>query len=206
MPSTLQTVQLAHVLPQPWKNGGGSTCELLTWPSAAAWGLRLSVATIDRDGPFSAFEGVDRWFAVIEGAGVELQLAHGLYRLEAGDEPLAFDGAQAPDCRLIGGATRDLNLMVRRSAGRGQMLRAHAGAAWTRAASWRGVYVQQAVQLFRDGHAPQALPALSLAYSDAAGEEAWDLRLPGEAPGGRPHHVGWWLAFEPAAAGAESGT
>jgi environmental stress-induced protein Ves len=35
--------------------------------------LRISVAEITRDGPFSAFAGVQRWFAVLEGAGVMLR-------------------------------------------------------------------------------------------------------------------------------------
>jgi environmental stress-induced protein Ves len=59
---------------QTWRNGGGSTRELLAWPEAGAWQLRISVAEITRDGPFSAFAGVQRWFAVLRGDGVRLRL------------------------------------------------------------------------------------------------------------------------------------
>lgn len=99
--------------PMPWKNGGGVTRELLRWPMSGDWRLRLSVADIDLDGPFSAFPGVTRWFVVLDGAGVRLNCA-GLERvLRPGDAPLRFDGAAAPDCRLLAGPTRDLNLMLR---------------------------------------------------------------------------------------------
>ena len=67
-----QVVRVDSAAPQAWRNGGGVTRELLVWPNAEDWLVRLSVAEIERDGPFSAFAGVDRWFAVLSGAGVLL--------------------------------------------------------------------------------------------------------------------------------------
>jgi hypothetical protein len=64
------TIALDDVPPQPWKNGGGTTRELLAWPRPPAGGCELSVAEVAADGPFSRFEGVQRWFAVLQGAGV----------------------------------------------------------------------------------------------------------------------------------------
>jgi environmental stress-induced protein Ves len=104
------------VPPQHWKNGGGLTRELLRWPAAAPdsdWRLRLSVAEIARDGPFSPFPGVRRWFVVLAGAGVVLSLPGGERVLRPGDSPLCFDGAAAPGCRLLAGPTSDLNLMLK---------------------------------------------------------------------------------------------
>jgi environmental stress-induced protein Ves len=101
-----------RVTPVPWKNGGGVTRELLRWPDDGAWRLRLSLAHIDRDGPFSVFPGVTRWFVVLDGAGVALDFGHGEQCLRPGDAPLRFDGAAAPACRLLDGPTRDLNLML----------------------------------------------------------------------------------------------
>ncbi|HEU6455884.1 MAG TPA: HutD family protein, partial [Roseateles sp.] len=48
-------VSAADVQPQAWKNQGGTTRELLAWPHAHDWALRVSVARVDRNGPFSAF-------------------------------------------------------------------------------------------------------------------------------------------------------
>ena len=49
------TVALADVPAQAWRNGGGTMRELLAWPDASDWQLRVSVAEIEADGPFSAF-------------------------------------------------------------------------------------------------------------------------------------------------------
>ena len=106
-------VDADSVLPMPWKNGAGVTRELLRWPAQGDWRLRLSVADIAQDGPFSAFPGVIRWFAVLDGAGVVLSLDGQEHLLRAGDAALRFDGAAAADCRLLDGPTRDLNLMLR---------------------------------------------------------------------------------------------
>lgn len=105
-------VEADRVAATPWKNGGGRTRELLRWPEGGAWRLRVSLADIDADGPFSAFPGVTRWFVVLEGEGVELHFDDRRRVLRPGDAPLSFDGAAAPGCRLLGGPTRDLNLML----------------------------------------------------------------------------------------------
>lgn len=105
-------VEADAVAPQAWKNGGGVTRELLRWPGSGDWRLRLSLADITADGPFSAFPGVQRWFVVLEGDGVELTIAGQLHRLQPGDAPLHFDGGATTSCRLLGGPTRDLNLML----------------------------------------------------------------------------------------------
>lgn len=105
-------VETRHVAPQPWKNGGGVTRELLRWPAEGPWRLRVSVAKIAADGPFSAFHGTTRWFVVLSGAGVVLSLADGEQTLRPGDAPLRFAGAEAPGCRLLDGETTDLNLML----------------------------------------------------------------------------------------------
>ena len=110
-------VRCAAVSPQPWRNGGGQTRELLTWPPGAAWRVRLSVADIQTNGPFSVFEGVQRWFVVLDGAGVRLRTAGQSHHLTPVSPPLRFSGDAATDCWLTDGPTRDLNLMLRGCAG-----------------------------------------------------------------------------------------
>jgi environmental stress-induced protein Ves len=106
------TVSLAEVQPSPWRNARGSTRELLAWPTADAWQVRISVADIAQGGPFSSYPHVERWFAVLEGAGVTLRMLGHEHRLTPASEPLSFDGDTEVSCTLAQGPTRDLNLMT----------------------------------------------------------------------------------------------
>jgi environmental stress-induced protein Ves len=128
------TVHLADVPAAPWRNGGGVTRELAAWPAQGEWHWRMSVAEVGRSGPFSRFDGITRWFAVLQGAGVVLNVRTPSdsvetdsleHRLTENDAPLCFDGGAATDCRLIDGPTQDFNLMVRDSSLPARMLRVH---------------------------------------------------------------------------------
>jgi uncharacterized protein len=116
MTASIHSLLLSEVVPTPWKNGGGITRELLAWPSASDWLIRVSVADIEQDGPFSAFPGIDRFFAVLDGEGIELE---GVGSIRNGDSPVAFAGNTARQCKLLNGRTRDLNVMIRRDRGHG---------------------------------------------------------------------------------------
>jgi uncharacterized protein len=176
---------------QPWRNGGGLTRVLLTWPDTEAWQCRLSVADITRAGPFSAFPGVTRWFAVLDGEGVVLRGSAGARTLRAGDPALCFDGAQAPDCTLIDGPTRDLNLMLRGAEGR--LAPVVDRQAWSPAEAQSGATLAGVFALV-DGHLdagqgdPVAVPAMSLCWWPGAPRS---LVFRTEAPG-RTRPLGWW--------------
>lgn len=172
--STLRHVHLHDVPPQPWRNGGGVTRELLAWPAAGHWRLRVSVATIERSGPFSPFPEVRRWFAVIAGAGVRLALPRGAVTTTPASDVVAFDGEAAPECQLLEGPTRDLNFMVRRDAGAARMWRAHAGDGIAGPTRWRGLYAAAVAQLLVDGNA-EAVAAGTLVWSDRHDAVAWEL-------------------------------
>lgn len=121
---TWHVVQFKDVVPTPWRNGGGSTRELVAWPCVSpsillsagpgiqTWRWRASVADVAQSGPFSDFTGVQRWFAVLKGEGVCLTVDGRMHMLSKSDQPLAFDGAAPTDCELLGGTTQDFNLMV----------------------------------------------------------------------------------------------
>ncbi len=184
----MNRVELTDCPPQPWRNGGGLTRELLAWPAAAAdWQLRVSVARIERSGPFSAFPGVQRCFAVLQGNGVRLHLPAGPCRLTPGDDAVCFDGAAAPGCDLMDGATEDLNLMATRAAGRPRLQRAQAGSSIEQPARWRGLFAATAAQLTAAGHA-ETVPAGTLVWSADAARlaSAWQL---GQGSG-------WWLSLD----------
>ncbi|MEU0372306.1 HutD family protein [Streptomyces sp. NPDC006283] len=98
-----------------WRNGGGATREVVSRPAGTEeFGWRASVADIDRDGPFSAFPGVDRTFTLLAGDGVRLACPAFDRLLARVGEPFAFSGEHAPDAQLPAGACRVLNIMVRR--------------------------------------------------------------------------------------------
>jgi uncharacterized protein len=102
----------------PWKNGGGTTREIASWPPGAGldnFDWRVSIATIAASGPFSQFPGVDRTIMLLDGDGVLLQ-GDGLHhRLDHRHQPFAFRGEAALACSLLGGASSDFNVMSRRS-------------------------------------------------------------------------------------------
>jgi uncharacterized protein len=121
----LQRFALDDLTPTPWKNGGGSTREIVCRPQGAGmdgFDWRVSIATIARSGPFSAFVGVNRVILLLEGDGVLLQSAGGMrHQLDQALQPFAFSGEEAPDCTLLGGPSLDFNVMTRRSALRAEV-------------------------------------------------------------------------------------
>lgn len=189
-------VRWRDVPPQPWRNGGGVTRELHSGPTEGDWAWRISVADIDRSGPFSAFPGVTRWFAVLSGEGVALALPDGERLLLPGTEACCFDGAAAPGCRLLGGPTRDLNLMLRGAVGR--LAPVVASHAWAPAAAQAGLFTLVEGQVHSASGAAHTMPAMSLRWWSVAPAslrfEA-DPALDGAA-------AGWWLAVTPRPTGA----
>lgn len=179
MTATLHRVRLEDCAPQPWRNGGGTTRELLLWPTATTntatqdWAVRVSVADISRDGPFSSFPGVDRWFAVLEGSGVTLALPAGDHRLKRGDTPVQFAGTDAPNCRLIEGPTRDLNLMIRHGAGR--MWKAQAGEPVDSRTRWRALYAVTRVRVQTPAGNIETLEPGTLLWGDQHDTGRWAL-------------------------------
>ncbi len=167
-------VDLQDVPPSPWRNRGGATRELLAWPDATDWSVRVSVARIDRSGPFSAFAGVERWFTVLSGAGVRLRFAGAVRELRSGDAPCRFDGAEAPQAELLDGPTDDLNFMVRSAFGRALMTPVAECAQLGAGGHWRGLFAADALVLCIDDE-KIPVPAGSLVWSDAAAVQRWSV-------------------------------
>jgi len=203
-------VRLVHptqVRPERWANGGGWTRTLLAWPDPRRWSVRVSVADVETAGPFSAYPGVDRWFAVLEGGGVRLTTAgRAPASVRADDDEMhAFSGDDATNCELLAGATRDLNVMVRRTDARATVraLRGVAAAAALRAnaaqdprttgfslrtdAALLGCFVCDDAQVDTAGTGPVTLPRHTLAWLANPGREMLEWRLAAPAP------RGWWI-------------
>ncbi|EEA00561.1 protein of unknown function DUF886 [Burkholderia sp. H160] len=132
--ASVTLIRGADLVAAPWKNGGGVTREVAAFPppksgqSAASsdfvW--RVSVADVAQAGPFSRFDGVDRTLVLLSGAGMLLdELGDtGVVATHALRQPLdiaRFNGETRIDARLVEGATRDFNLMVRRDVAQGDV-------------------------------------------------------------------------------------
>ncbi len=108
-----------------WKNGGGWTTELASAGAGDGgdFDWRVSIAEIDSDGAFSPFPGCDRHIALLDGPGMELQFeAAQAIRLDQRLRFVRFAGEAKPFGRLLGGAVRDFNVIVRRDAVRAEVL------------------------------------------------------------------------------------
>jgi len=122
----------------PWKNGAGRTTEIAVHPPGAAldaFAWRVSIADVERDGPFSRFPGIDRTIVLLAGSGMRLA-GPGTSPKGPGMGPKGtaretdlttrfvahdFSGDDAIDCTLLAGPCRDFNAMFRRGRARGRV-------------------------------------------------------------------------------------
>lgn len=100
----------------PWKNGGGTTAEVLCVPQGAdldGFSWRISTARVAGSGPFSLFPGVSRHLAVVEGGRLTLHLPERTVELDPEAAPVRFSGEVPCTCDHAGAPVLDLNLMTR---------------------------------------------------------------------------------------------
>jgi environmental stress-induced protein Ves len=101
----------------PWKNKGGITTELFRSPAEGDFTLRLSVAKVSEDSPFSLFPDVDRWLLILNGEGIFLDRSDGSRKLTKESHPFFFRGEEVISSRLVQGEIRDFNVMLKRNSG-----------------------------------------------------------------------------------------
>ncbi|MFB2733538.1 HutD/Ves family protein [Shewanella mangrovisoli] len=123
MNSNIQIIRYEECESSLWKNGGGSTKQLLIWPKGAGlsnFDFRISIATISSDGPFSLFHGIDRQICILEGEGVRLKIkGNDLRQLEEivlrpNDSPFCFNGETQIESQLLDKQIIDFNVMTKR--------------------------------------------------------------------------------------------
>lgn len=125
-----------------WRNGGGETREIVSFPPGdAQFGWRASIATIDADGPFSPFPGVDRVITLLHGDSVLLRSEQMQQRLLP-HQPWAFPGEWAIEAQ-ISGSCQDFNIMTRRDSWLSQVevvqhpVASTHGVAWVLSGEWQ---------------------------------------------------------------------
>jgi hypothetical protein len=98
----------------PWRNGAGITREIAREPAQGesfAW--RLSLASLQANGPFSPYSGYQRCVVLVDGHGFRLQFAGaGTKTLAARGDHALFAGSAAVSCELLDGPCTDLSLIV----------------------------------------------------------------------------------------------
>jgi uncharacterized protein len=185
-------IQANSVVPQAWRNGGGETRELMAWPlGESAWQVRISLADIESNGPFSPFQDVTRWFTVVEGAGIRLRFANEEKLMTSASAPFCFDGGEPPDCEMINGLTRDLNLMIR--GGSGKMQTTLDRLAWRTTATQCGLFTAAAGFVHVGAKSIGPIAAHSLVWFDKAPKTP----LIFESLHASNQSTGWWLSFTP---------
>lgn len=118
---------LASLPVTPWKNGAGETREIVNIPAGdGAFLWRASIATLQQDGPFSTFAGVDRVIMLLAGPALWLRGDTLNHRLEPG-VPWAFAGEWRLATEGVSAPGMDFNLMTLRSRASAQVtLTSHA--------------------------------------------------------------------------------
>lgn len=110
----------------PWKNGGGTTCEIAVFPcdaNTADFDWRISMAQVVTDGWFSEFLGIDRTLSILEGKGIMLSGAGETETLISPTSgPHSFPADTPAYARLIEDTVMDLNVMTRRKTFRHRVL------------------------------------------------------------------------------------
>jgi environmental stress-induced protein Ves len=97
---------------QPWRNGAGTTHELVRWPETGPFAIRISVADITAPAPFSAFAGYRRWLYLLDGGPVTLAIDGRDTVLGIPGESVAFAGEASVAATVVARPSRDLNFMA----------------------------------------------------------------------------------------------
>jgi uncharacterized protein len=117
----MRVIRPSEYRDMPWKNGGGVTTEIWASPPLGTFDWRVSIATVNADGPFSAFTGYERHIMTLSGEGMVLDIeGRGKFTLEP-LRPFSFSGDAKVHGSLLQGSVMDFNLMVRRDFGSGTL-------------------------------------------------------------------------------------
>ena len=114
--SDVTIIEPASFKAMPWRNGLGTTIELLKQdlPDGDGFAWRLSMADVTTNGEFSNFSGYDRTLLLLEGKGLTLDCDGAIHRLEKPLQSARFSGDDQTVATLHDGPVKDFNIMVQR--------------------------------------------------------------------------------------------
>jgi uncharacterized protein len=105
--SAVEMRPIKSVAAERWRNGGGVTRTLAA--EGERW--RISLAEVERNGPYSRFVGISRLSLVLRGSGVTLQNADSIVSLRT-FSAVEYDGDTDWNATLIDGPVTALNVMT----------------------------------------------------------------------------------------------
>jgi uncharacterized protein len=113
----MQVFRTADRQPTRWRNGGGITFEVVSFPAGSGlddflW--RISMAEVTQSGAFSVFPNVDRTLAIIEGRLLLDTAGQGIAVLDQQSPALTFSGDVLTVGTPVSEVVKDLNVMTRR--------------------------------------------------------------------------------------------
>lgn len=85
--------------------------EICRYPKQEVFHWRISMATVNKDGDFSLFEGYQRIITILKGEGIYLQQAQAEAKLIRQQDVFTFSGNQSIHCQLVNGTVIDFNLI-----------------------------------------------------------------------------------------------
>jgi uncharacterized protein len=114
---TVRIQRAAERRSTPWKNGGGLTFEVASFPEGSTldtlhW--RISLAEIRLAGAFSVFPGIDRKLALLDGRLSLYISGRDIIELSPGSEVVAFPGDIPTSAQPLSPQVTDFNVMTRR--------------------------------------------------------------------------------------------
>lgn len=116
----IKVIRAANYRRMRWKNGRGTTLELIRRPEEASLPLeqlhwRVSIAAITENGQFSTFDGYDRSIALINGEGVILHVENNkTVELFTSSAPYRFSGDSYTYAELVKSGVKDFNVISSR--------------------------------------------------------------------------------------------
>jgi environmental stress-induced protein Ves len=113
----MQVFRTADRQPTRWRNGGGITFEVASFPAGSGLGdflWRISMAEVTQSGAFSVFPNVDRTLAIIEGRLLLDTAGQGIAVLDQQSPALTFSGDVLTVGTPVSEVVKDLNVMTRR--------------------------------------------------------------------------------------------
>ena len=110
----MRVIRIGDCPVRRWRNNGGDTRELASHSDDGNVIWRISVATIDADGSFSRFDGMDRSLVRLDGGVLALTIDG--QSIGASNEIVAFRGEASVTASIETVPVRVLNVMTHRNA------------------------------------------------------------------------------------------